>query len=190
MCGLCYRDLVFYENRAEFLDLDVYSIFKHHALPRRFLLKYKFSGETYLSIFIAKFFLQCLLQRESVDFVVIVPLHPLKFFWRGFNQMGLVAKEMEDRGKVIILYDALKRIKFTKAQSVLSFKDRKKSVRGSFRINAKYKDIIKHKRLLLIDDVYTSGETVNGCISELAKLKPDKISVLTFTRSIKGFSGL
>lgn len=104
---------------------------------------------------------------EGFDLAVPVPLAKARRKERGFNQTDLIfRKAMEEKGKT---YDAdlLVRIRDTKVQSLLDKEDREKNLKGAFHIN-KGKNI-KGRRILLLDDVYTTGTTMKEAAKELRR---------------------
>jgi competence protein ComFC len=94
------------------------------------------------------------------DCVVPVPLHFFKRIWRGYNQSHLLAKMISNRIKCPDL-NALTRTRFTKSQGSLNFNNRQKNVVRAFDVNKGYD--LKNKTVLLVDDVYTTGATLEEC---------------------------
>lgn len=106
---------------------------------------------------------------ESFDYLVPVPLHFYRENWRGFNQAEEIAKVVEKRLKVKTL-KALKRVKRTKQQALILDKtERELNVKGVFKVEEKWRNMMKGKKVLLIDDVFTSGADMRECTKELKK---------------------
>jgi len=100
---------------------------------------------------------------EKFDMLVPVPLHFYRENWRGFNQAEEIALAVSENICVPV-ERVLKRTKKTKQQSLLSNrKDREKNVRGVFEIDRKYKSMLRGKKILLVDDVFTSGADMREC---------------------------
>jgi len=98
----------------------------------------------------------------SSGFVLIpVPLHKKRLKWRGFNQAEAISKELSSFLKVSLFSNCLIKIRETISQIELSGKEREENVLGSFLITNKEK--IRKKKILLIDDVYTTGATMEEC---------------------------
>ena len=94
----------------------------------------------------------------QVDFIIPVPLHILKKTERGYNQSYYIAKGLSKEVKIPVKTDKIKRRIFTKSQATLSANQRKQNIKGAFSLNKK--NFVNQKRILLIDDVITTGATV------------------------------
>lgn len=104
---------------------------------------------------------------ESVDLVTAVPLHWRRYYWRGCNQAALLAQALRKRGLNRPLARCLVRVRDTRPQVGLSRADRLANVRGAFRVRRA--DLVRGRRILLIDDVLTTGATAGVCVRELLK---------------------
>lgn len=116
---------------------------------------------------------------EGFDLVIPVPLHIKRLRERGFNQSLLLAKAIGKRRGIPVDPFTLKRSKWTEPQVNLSKRDRKMNVKGAFDI---YKDV-GGKRILLVDDVYTTGATVSECSKVLKKNGAKEVCILTLARA-------
>lgn len=116
---------------------------------------------------------------KDFDMVVPVPLHIKRLKERGFNQSLFLARVVGKRHRIIVDPFALKRTRWTEPQVNLSGKERKLNVKGAFEVQ---KDV-KGKRILLVDDVYTTGATVRECSKILKKSGAKDICVLTLART-------
>jgi len=103
--------------------------------------------------------------RES-DGIVPVPLHPARLRERGYNQAELISKEIARRCGRPILAGALSRIRPTSSQTRLGEEERARNLDGAFRAHA---DSVRGRKLLLMDDVYTTGNTLRLCREELLR---------------------
>jgi len=119
---------------------------------------------------------------KSYDFLIPVPLHFKRLRERGFNQALFLAKYIGKRYGIPIDYMSLKRIKWESPQINLSKKERERNVKGVFSLSNKSR--FKDKSILLIDDVYTSGATVNECARVLTKAERVRVDVLTLCRAV------
>jgi len=151
------------------------------------LFKYKFIQE--LSEPLSKLILKAHQKNKLKipDLIIPVPLHPFKLRWRGFNQSQLLAENLATNllpsFPIKIGLKILTRVKYTFPQA--SFKKstaRQKNIRQAFQINLEYLNEIKNHRILLIDDVCTTGSTLMECGQELRKLKPKSIQALVIAR--------
>jgi ComF family protein len=125
---------------------------------------------------------QALFPAGSLDALVPVPLHPQRLRWRGFNQALLLAREVSRRWGLPLYPFALARTKETLPQTELGEEERKRNVRGAFAVVSR--PAVEGKRLLLVDDVYTSGATVNECARALRRGGAEEVSVLTLARTV------
>lgn len=116
------------------------------------------------------------------DLVVPVPLHNRRLRERRFNQSALLAQEIIKRSGGLYLPDALQRPLHTVPQQGLSYKERNKNVRGAFMVKGSG---LAGKAVLLVDDVYTSGATLNECARVLKAAGAVGVNVLTIARVTK-----
>jgi len=126
---------------------------------------------------------------RPMDVVVPVPLFGRRHRKRGFNQVYLAVKYWEDRqwqsvlpGSLSVEREALQRARSTPPQTGLGRKNRLKNVKGAFGLGIP--DRIQKKRILLVDDVYTTGATVNECARILLKGGAEVVDVLTLARAM------
>ncbi len=122
------------------------------------------------------------LNERRVDTIIPVPLHPKRLRWRGFNQSVLLARQVSRAYGLPMDPFVLVRDKETSAQTQLSEEERRKNVRGAFSVQSAAS--LNGKTILLVDDVYTSGATVNECSRVLMQAGAKKVSVLTLARTI------
>lgn len=120
----------------------------------------------------------------DADVIVPVPLHWRRLWARRFNQSATLAKIVSEIGGVPASYDALKRIKATPQQVGLSKSERALNVQGAFRVAAEAKAGIARRRVLLLDDVLTSGATVESCARALLRAGAGGVDVLVFARVV------
>jgi ComF family protein len=114
----------------------------------------------------------------GVDVVLPVPLSPKRAKQRGYNQAELIANGVAGALGVPMVDNFLVRAKNTTPHKKMTYKQRCENLHGAFEIVPPY-STIKGKRVLLIDDVFTTGATVDECARVLKKAKPKSIEVLT-----------
>lgn len=114
---------------------------------------------------------------QTVEVVIPVPLHPKKQQLRGYNQSEQITKGLAETMHVYHSVNNLFRNTFTETQTKKSRYNRWQNVSGKFSVH--YPDQLKGKHLLLVDDVLTTGATLEACAQELAKIPGVKISVAT-----------
>ena len=113
--------------------------------------------------------------------VIPVPLHPRRLRQRGFNQSLLLARRISRRHSLPLDFTALRRIRATAPQTELSAAERQKNIRGAFAVCQER--AVAEKAILLIDDVFTTGSTVEECAKVLLKAGAKRVDVLTLARA-------
>lgn len=114
------------------------------------------------------------------DLIIPVPLHTRRLRERGFNQSLLLARQVSRRRSIPLNFTALHRARQTQPQTQLSGAERRKNVRGAFEVRKM--EAVEGKRILLIDDVFTTGATVQECASVLREAGVIEVHVLTLAR--------
>lgn len=122
---------------------------------------------------------------EHADFLIPVPLHPLRLISRRYNQAAIMADALSKSCGIEHLPLALRRTRSTPSQGHMKTVERTKNVSKAFDIAPKYRDVFKGKTLVLIDDVYTTGATVNECTKTLRKYGTSEVHILTLARVLK-----
>lgn len=120
--------------------------------------------------------------EAGADLVVPVPLHMKRIRQRGFNQAILVGEILSRKWGLPFYRDGLCRTRWTEPQISLSVNERERNVRGAFAV--KKDGIFKGKRVILVDDVYTTGSTVSECSRTLKRGGAEAIFVATIARAI------
>jgi len=119
------------------------------------------------------------LRATGFDVICPVPLHPVRLRERGFNQAEVLARAVSS-GVGIGVVEGLERLRLTKPQTGLDPRARMENVRGAFAAHA---EKVAGKRILLIDDVWTTGATLVECAKVLMRAKARQVSILTLTRA-------
>jgi ComF family protein len=118
----------------------------------------------------------------EADALVPVPLHWRRLWARRFNQSAMLAATISAETGIPIATTALKRVKPTPQQVGLSRTERASNVQGAFRVPDASKADVVGRRLVLVDDVLTSGATVDGCARALLRAGAANVDVLIFAR--------
>ncbi len=153
---------------------------------REAIHRWKYEGKTYLTPFFAEWMAEGLnryWEPDSFDLLIPVPLHPQRLRERGFNQVLLLVKEISSRTGIPYRRTILQKKKPTIPQVTLSGPEREKGLRGAF--HAIGREELTGKSVLVVDDVYTTGATVNECSRALRRGGAKKVDVLTLAHAIK-----
>lgn len=145
---------------------------------------FKYGKKTGLAIPLGKLLRETFFRfwdSQSIDMVIPVPLHIERLRTRGFNQALLLFSWWAEAANIPCNLRAIKRLHKTVPQTHLSKKERKKNIRGAFEL--RFPETIKGKRILLVDDVYTTGATVNECARVLIKGGATAVDILTLARA-------
>jgi ComF family protein len=123
---------------------------------------------------------------SDADAIVPVPLHWRRQWARRFNQSALLAEIIAKASAVPVTYRALKRVKATPQQVGLSQSARAQNVQGAFRVPPDGKADVAGRRLILVDDVLTSGATMDACARALLRAGAAQVDALVFARVVSG----
>jgi ComF family protein len=123
---------------------------------------------------------------NDTDILIPVPLHRWRLFRRRYNQAALLTQNLAAIGRNRFLPDALLRLRPTPSQGHLNRKERQVNVKGAFGMNPKHQFIVEGKSVLLVDDVLTTGATVNECAGLLLNSGAKAVNVLVLAR-VKGY---
>ncbi len=120
----------------------------------------------------------------EADLLVPVPLHPVRLWRRRFNQAAALAREVSRQTHVPCDLAALRRVKATRSQVGLSRTRRAENVQGAFKV-AEAADV-KGRKIVIVDDVLTSGATLNAASRVLLRAGASRVDVLVFARVVAG----
>ena len=162
---------------------ELLCIFKYKDIIRNTLIKYKFQNKSYLY----KTFSKIILKNKKIcgflknyDIIIPVPISKKRKKQRGYNQSYLITREIAKYSNLKYEKDCLVKQIDTIEQSKLDKIQRKLNVQGVYRVINKEKIISKN--ILLLDDIYTTGSTVNECAKTLKQAGANKIGVLTIAK--------
>lgn len=145
--------------------------------------QFKYDNKKYLAETLGNFLVQEYIERNlNCDIVVPVPLHEKRLKQRGFNQAELLANQLNVKLNIEVNSNILTRVKNTKTQTVLSKEERQDNVSDAFKVLDK--QTVKNKVVLLIDDVYTTGSTLNECAKVLFKAGAKKVYAITLSHTM------
>ena len=186
ICKKCSIKIKQYEinNNCTSIYFDeIYSIFKYEGIIRDTLIKYKFQNKSY----IYKTFSKIILNNEKIcgflkkyDIIIPVPIHKKRKLIRGYNQTELIAREIANNTNLQLENKVLFKQKNIISQSELSKIRRKENIKNAFMIQNIEK--IKNKKVLIFDDIYTTGSTAKECARILKKAQVKMVGVLTIAK--------
>lgn len=174
-CGTCIKAKPSFDMAA--------SVFLYNELMKEAVHLFKYSGKSILSRPFGDSLVKHHLAKEDYDAILPVPLHIKRLRERGYNQSHLLARELGSAMGIKIDPWLLQRARPTLSQTGMKRKERIKNLKGAFVLRKGAS--VKGMRLLLIDDVYTTGSTVRECAKVLKKGGAKKVNVLTLARAAK-----
>jgi ComF family protein len=154
-----------------------YSFASYDGVVRHLIHLYKYSRIRTLSGPLGNLMVRAMPLEERFDYIVPVPLHWLRKWRRGFNQSELLARDLARRTGIPVR-DALRRAQSTRVQAGLSNHARRQNVIKAFRARP-----VEGKRILLIDDVMTTGATAAACALALKRAGAARVALLTVARA-------
>lgn len=187
LCSKCRKEIKFNDFKVlKIIDgINIYSCCNYSGIPQKLVRLLKFHNKKVLSLDIAKIMKEYteFLNLDFSDFeIVCVPLHKKKKKKRGFNQCELISLELSKLLNIPCNFNLLKRIKNTKPMYNLKINERIENLKDAFLVEKQY---YNGKKLLLIDDIITTGTTVSEIIKSLKKENISDIVCLSFTNTDK-----
>ena len=158
---------------------------RYDDVARALVLAFKFGDRLDLAPMMGRWMARA--GREllaDADALLPVPLHWRRLWARRFNQAAALAGAISNIAGVPVLHGGIKRVRATQQQVGLSKSERADNVQGAFRVMPEEKALIAGKRLVLIDDVLTSGATVDTCARALLRAGCAHVDVLVFARVV------
>lgn len=153
------------------------------GVVRELIHRFKYSGEVWLAEPLGDFldhgWEDPRLVGEGIDAIVPVPLHKLRKREREYNQAEILGKSLARRKKMVF-FDALERTRYTTTQTRMDREGRMQNLRDAFRLRQNAQ--VQGKHLLLVDDVFTTGSTLDECARVLIKGGAKSVRALTVAR--------
>ena len=170
MCEKCYKKAHRFSDNCFEGPGDikaVFSEFLYDGAIKESVKSFKFFGQRQYGVLFGRILSERLCENavlKGCDMIVPVPLHPNRQMERGYNQAEILAEEISDIMKIPMENDVLFRIKDTKRQSTLKGLARIENVRDAFYAHP---ESVRDKKIILVDDICTMGETLKACESAL-----------------------
>ena len=171
-----------YKNTSSYFDEHIY-LFQYSGEIRNMILNYKFREKSYIySTFVEliKNNKKICAQIKKYDIIMPVPISKKRLNTRGYNQSALIARKIAKMLNMCYEENILVKIKDNKPQSEMGQEKRKSNVKDVYTI--KNKEKIYQKKILLIDDVFTTGNTVNECAKLLIENFASSVGIFTIAK--------
>lgn len=154
----------------------------YNDASRRLVLAFKHGRRIALAPMLARLIAARLPEIDDEWLIVPVPLHRLRLWQRGFNQAALLGRELARARGARVMVDALRRRKRTPKLGGLGRKARARVLQGAIAVNPTHKARLKGAKVLLVDDVLTSGATSEACVSALKRAGAERVAIACFAR--------
>jgi ComF family protein len=173
VCGACLK-------RPPAFDRTI-AVYRY-AFPLDVLIqRLKYADQTVIAAWLAEQFAQSLSPTDRPDLIVPMPLHPRRLSERGYNQAALLGAQLAHRLAIRFDPQACRRVRDTPPQVELPYKARRKNIRGAFECAADLTGL----RVALIDDVMTTGASLNELAGVLKRAGAVEVSAWTMARAVK-----
>ena len=176
ICPSCKSRINKAKNEGSILSYGFYG-----GILKSLILKFKYVSNYNVGYLLANFLIEIIRESEiDIDIICYIPMIRKDERKRGFNQCKLIANEIGYNLNIPVS-NCIKKVKHTKEQKKLTKEERIKNLIGAFEVTSN--EDIKNKRVLLIDDVMTTGATIGECTKILKKSGVKEIIVLTIAKS-------
>ncbi|MEG0830232.1 MAG: ComF family protein [Anaerovoracaceae bacterium] len=158
-----------------------YTCVQYGLYERQLIMDYKNKNKAYMGKKIGDILYDRIrLEGVKVHGIIPVPMHRKKQEERGYNQTALMARQLAKRMELPFLWDVLLRTKYTQPMKGLGSIQREENLKDAFEIKLGLSKKIEGKAILLVDDIYTTGSTMDACSKVLLKSGAEKIIALSF----------
>ncbi len=190
VCEICGKELSYdgqvcydCQNRYETYIVNGRLCVNFNDRERDIVHQFKYGNKPFLAKNIAEIMMDRLIVDDvHVDFLVPVPMHPKKKMLRGYNQADLLAEALGKLMNVDVLYDVIVNRNYLNASAEMGGVDRRQKAAEAFEAvsGSVQREKIRNKRLMLIDDVYTTGSTMQACARVLREMGAGEIYSCAF----------
>jgi ComF family protein len=199
ICARCLEELPF----TGFIKMDVNPVekiffgrvpieaatslfyFTSTSIVQKLIHQIKYKGQQQLAVYLGKMMgreINSSLKFTGLDLVVPLPLFKSREKQRGYNQAALLAKGISETTNLPLAENALKRIKASPTQTRKSRAERWQNVEGLFTVSG---NLGENRNILLVDDVITTGATLDACASALLEVKDTRVSIITLAYAMQ-----
>ena len=167
------------------INIDYLFIFNYEKYIRKLILAYKFFDKSYLGKVFTEFIIRnkkVCEKLKSYDIIIPVPMSKRNKKLRGYNQTEIITNEISKSIGITNVSDGLIKVKQTKKQSSLNKEARFLNIKDAYIVNDKYKTYLKNKKIIIFDDIYTTGATINECLELVLKYDVKEILILILAK--------
>lgn len=176
LCKDCYSNLDFDTPKIKLDGItDINICLNYNRFLREIIKRYKFNDETHFYKTFAEIIIEEIFREKlstKIDFLTYIPMTRTAYLKRGYNQLKLIAEEIENMTGIEVR-EVLRKKKHTKDQIGLSFVERKLNLKDAFE-----SEKLEGEKVLLIDDVLTTGATVEEAAKALKKAGAEEVYVI------------
>ena len=177
LCPDCKKKTPYFDQAA--------SIFYYDGVFKKLVHDFKYKKNTSLVTEFAEFIISFMDKHniaKETDLVLSIPMHPLRLLKREINPSNILARNVAKKLNLPYSENLLKKTKNTLPQSQLNRSERIENIKNSFSLKKSAEPYLKHKNILFVDDLFTTGSTVNECSRILKEKSVKRIEVITLAR--------
>ena len=174
-----------FAGRINFFAAGALFYFTKHSLLQHILVQLKYNNNKEAGYFLGRqlgFALKNTMRYQSADLIIPLPLHPKKEYQRGYNQAFLIAEGIRSVWNRPLVNDAIIRLVYTKTQTQENRSSRWQNMEGVFHIAQPR--LIQNRHILLIDDVVTTGASLEACGTAILEVPGTRLSIVTVAYTI------
>jgi len=177
LCGACHADPPAFDR--------AYAAVAYGDVARTVALRLKYGGRPGVARTMGGYMARLVREMDPDTLVVAVPLHRWRLWSRGYNQALLIARDVAERAGLACEPDLLVRTKATPVLRGLGRKARARTVAGAFAVPPAHRATARHRTVLLVDDVFTTGATAQACAKALKRAGAAEIHLLCWARVVR-----
>lgn len=181
----CYKERVLMHTASNAHFDKLLCLFEYSGIMKQKMLEFKFSDKKYISRTLGELAFKKIKKYDlQADYLIPVPISKQRMFERGYNQSEYIANFLSEFCKIKVLKNCLIKSRNNSKQSLLSASERQHNVKNAYAV--KNPEKIKGKTIMLIDDIMTTGATINECAKELKKYGAKEVIAIALLYSVRG----